>query len=89
MNFENTIGLLESEIDSLKYAYKTEPNQEKATVYSSRILEHKKAITLLKKDQVLQLLQPDVIKSVCDCGKPMDSRYAPCCSLECRSDKFE
>ncbi len=32
---------------------------------------------------------PDVIKSVCDCGKPMDSRYTPCCSLNCWSKKFE
>jgi len=30
-----------------------------------------------------------VIKSVCDCGKPMDRRFAPCCSMECWSDKFE
>ena len=32
---------------------------------------------------------PAVIKSVCDCGKPIDSRYAPCCSMKCGSDKFE
>jgi hypothetical protein len=64
MDFENTIELLEAEIDSLKDAYKTEPNQEKSTVYSSRILEYKKAITLLKKAQSLQLLQPDVISSL-------------------------
>ena len=30
-----------------------------------------------------------VIKSVCDCGKPIDSRYAPCCSLKCWCKKFE
>ena len=24
----------------------------------------------------------------CDCGKPIDSRYAPCCSLECWDKKF-
>jgi hypothetical protein len=29
-----------------------------------------------------------VIKSFCDCGKPIDSRYAPCCSLKCWDKKF-
>jgi hypothetical protein len=29
-----------------------------------------------------------VSNSVCDCGKPIDSRYAPCCSLECWDKKF-
>lgn len=27
-------------------------------------------------------------ESVCDCGKPIDSRYAPCCSLKCWDKKF-
>ena len=40
------------------------------------------------KELALQLPQPDVIKSVCDCGKPIDSRYAPCCSLKCWDKKF-
>lgn len=30
-----------------------------------------------------------VIKSVCDCGKPITSKYSPCCSMKCWSDKFE
>ena len=30
----------------------------------------------------------DDIKSVCVCGKPIDSRYAPCCSLKCWDKKF-
>lgn len=29
------------------------------------------------------------IKPVCDCGKPIDSRYDPCCSLECWEKKFQ
>lgn len=28
------------------------------------------------------------LESVCDCGKSVDSRYAPCCSLECWHKKF-
>ena len=31
----------------------------------------------------------NVMESVCDCGKPIDSRYAPCCSLKCWSKKYE
>ena len=38
------------------------------------------------KEQLLDLFA--VIKSVCDCGKPIDSRYAPCCSLKCWDKKF-
>ena len=41
------------------------------------------------KSEVEKLTIHDVIKSVCDCGKPIDSRYAPCCSLKCWSEKFE
>lgn len=29
------------------------------------------------------------LKSVCDCGKPISSKYSPCCSISCWSDKFE
>ena len=32
--------------------------------------------------------EKEVKKSVCDCGKPIDSRYAPCCSLKCWDKKF-
>ena len=46
--FENTIELLEAEIDSLKDAYKSENNKEQATIYSSRILEYKKVIKILQ-----------------------------------------
>lgn len=45
---ENVIDYLEAEIDSLKDAYKSASNKEIATVYSSRIVEFKKAIKLLK-----------------------------------------
>ena len=38
--------------------------------------------------EVKKLNIPAVIKSVCDCGKPIDSRYDPCCSLECWDKKF-
>jgi hypothetical protein len=60
MDFEITIDLLNAEIDSLKDAYKTYSDKDVKTIYSSRILEHKKAITLLKQSQALQLLQTDV-----------------------------
>ena len=40
-------------------------------------------------EKMMQALNiPCVIKSVCDCGKPIDSRYAPCCSLKCWDKKF-
>jgi len=48
MNFEDTIDLLNSEIDSLKDAYKTEVVLGLKTIYSSRILELKRAIKILK-----------------------------------------
>lgn len=32
--------------------------------------------------------QADVIKSVCDCGKPISEGYDPCCSLKCWHEKF-
>jgi len=51
--FENTIELLEAEIDSLKDAYKSENNKEQATIYSSRILEYKKAIIMLSTEQAI------------------------------------
>lgn len=38
------------------------------------------------KEHLLRLF--GVIGSVCDCGKPIDSRYAPCCSLKCWEKKF-
>lgn len=47
MKFENIIGIIEAEIDSLKYAYKKESQIEKKTIYSTRILECKKAIKVL------------------------------------------
>lgn len=62
MNFETTIELLEAEIDSLKDCYKTERNKEMKTIYSSGILEHKKAITFLKNNQAEQLNMHDVSK---------------------------
>lgn len=37
----------------------------------------------IKKHISEQLNILHVIKSVCDCGKPIDSRYTPCCSLKC------
>ena len=40
-------------------------------------------------EKMMQALNiPCVIKSVCDCGNPIDSRYAPCCSLKCWDNKF-
>ena len=40
-------------------------------------------------EKMMQVLNiPCAIKSVCDCGKPIDSRYAPCCSLKCWDKKF-
>ena len=40
-------------------------------------------------EKMMQALNiPCVIKSVCDCGKPIDSRYDPCCSLKCWVKKF-
>ena len=38
--------------------------------------------------RVKKLNEPAVIKSVCDCGKPIDSRYDSCCSLKCWTKKF-
>ena len=32
--------------------------------------------------------QREAKKPVCDCGKPIDNRYDPCCSLECWEKKF-
>ncbi len=38
---------------------------------------------------VIELLEFSfIIKSFCDCGKPIDSRYAPCCSMKCWDKKF-
>lgn len=45
-------------------------------------------IKKLQRDVNAALRQPLVISSVCDCGKPIDSRYAPCCSLKCWDKKF-
>lgn len=40
-------------------------------------------------EALLNLLHlPRVSNSVCVCGKPIDSRYAPCCSLKCWDKKF-
>jgi hypothetical protein len=44
---------------------------------------------IIEQEIAKKLKQPPVIKSVCDCGKPIDSRHAPCCSLKCWSEKFE
>lgn len=53
--------------------------------------EFKSLVRLLNKAQkaVKNCSIPPVIKSACGCGKPIDSRYAPCCSLKCWSEKFE
>lgn len=40
-----------------------------------------------------QLTIPSVVglseQLSCDCGKPISSKYSPCCSMSCWSDKFE
>ncbi|WP_412464227.1 hypothetical protein [Flavobacterium mekongense] len=75
MDFLYTIELLEAEIDSLKDAYKSESNKEMATEYSSRIVEYKKVIRLLKHTKPLQLLQHEVSGSFnkCTCLYPRPS----------------
>lgn len=47
MYFENVVQLIKDEIDSLKDAYKKESQIEKKIIYSTRILECKKAIKVL------------------------------------------
>jgi hypothetical protein len=54
MEFENIIGIIEAEIDSLTDAYKAETIQDRKTVYSSRILECKKAIKILSESSYSQ-----------------------------------
>jgi hypothetical protein len=54
MEFENIIGIIEAEMDSLQDAYKQETIQDRKTVYSSRILECKKAIKILSESSYSQ-----------------------------------
>ena len=44
---------------------------------------------LLERYHTEQLRLGGVVKSVCDCGQPISSKYSPCCSMKCWSDKFE
>ena len=58
-------------------------------LWNWQIAELEKIVEYKVQQQVNNLSKPDVIKSVCDCGKPMDIKYDPCCSLKCWSEKFE
>lgn len=35
------------------------------------------------------LVQPDVIKSVCECGEPVHKEYNDCCSYQCWKKKYD
>jgi hypothetical protein len=83
---EYTIELLAAEIDSLKYEYKRESNPEKRTEYSIRIVEHKRALKILKQANCVQQSEvtaiPDVSiakRKVCRCYEvPPKKDYEKC-----------
>ena len=51
MEINFVIELLESEIDSMKDAYKREKKEEFKTIYSDRIVQCKRALKILKANQ--------------------------------------